>query len=154
MKQLNIITFLFLIIGASGVSALEVLNLLPIPAPANPTTNSSNSAPPKPSTPPESPVVVRVPGWTYRGCWSDNPLDRTLVAKRLKGYITPQQCAQYCKGCKTSPAHYFLVRADRESPETMSRYFRVSPRKDKTDLEKYIQQIISSVWNIRTSEIC
>ena len=98
MKQLNFITFLFLIFTASGVSAQQILGLLPNPAPSDPTTNSSNPAPPKPSTPPESPVVVKVPGWTYRGCWSDNPLDRTLAVKKWRGYVTPEQCARRCKG--------------------------------------------------------
>lgn len=98
MKQLRIITFLFLTIAASGVSTLQIPSLLPNPAPSDPTANSSNPTAPKPSTPPEGPVVVKVPGWTYRGCWSDNPLDRTLISKRSKGYITPEECARRCKG--------------------------------------------------------
>lgn len=65
---------------------------------SNSTINSSNPAPSKPPTPPAPPAVVRVPGWTYRGCWTDDPHDRTLTAKTRKGSITPEKCAQLCKG--------------------------------------------------------
>lgn len=65
---------------------------------SNSTTNSSYTTLSKPPTLLGSPAVVSVPGWKYRGCWSDNPLDRTLIAKRWKGYVTPENCAHICKG--------------------------------------------------------
>ena len=101
MKKLRHLTFYLLIFAASVVSALQVLSLPPDPAPSGSTANFSNPTPPKPSTPPEPPpAVARVPGWTYRGCWSDHPFDRTLISRRYKGYITPEQCARHCRGCK------------------------------------------------------
>lgn len=64
----------------------------------NATTNSSNTNPTKPPTPPAPPVVVRVPGWVYKGCYTDSPSDRTLISKKWKGYVTPEKCAEICKG--------------------------------------------------------
>ena len=52
----------------------------------NSTTNPPKPAPPKPPKPPDPlPVVVKVPGWKYRGCWNDRLYDRTLISKRTKG---------------------------------------------------------------------
>lgn len=65
---------------------------------SNSTTNLTNPTPPKPPTPPEPPAVVKVPGWTYRGCWTDNPYHRTLISHKWKGLVTPERCAQICKG--------------------------------------------------------
>ena len=70
--------------------------------PSNATIDSPKPAASKGPTPPAPPVVVRVPGWTYRGCWKDNPKARTLVSKLKRGYITPERCANICKGY-----HYF-----------------------------------------------
>lgn len=61
-------------------------------------TNSSNPAPPAPPAPQASATVVKVKGWTYRGCWTDDRYDRTLIGKRWTGYITPEKCAHLCKG--------------------------------------------------------
>lgn len=78
-----------------GSTASDPLLLVP----PNSTTNSPNPAPPNPPKPPAPPAVVeRVAGWTYRGCWNDYLYDRTLIAKRTKGDITPQKCAEICKG--------------------------------------------------------
>lgn len=66
--------------------------------PSNSTIDSPKPAPSKRPAPPAPPKIVRVPGWTYRGCWTDNPKERTLVSKLKKGYITPEKCANICKG--------------------------------------------------------
>lgn len=71
---------------------------VPLLVSPNSTTNALKQAAPKP--PP--PVVVKVRGWTYRGCWTDNPRDRTLIAKAKRGHMTPERCAEVCKGF-----HYF-----------------------------------------------
>ena len=78
-----------------STASLSTLILVP-----NSTTKSTNLAPPRPPAPQPSgpPKIVSVPGWTYRGCWTDNPYDRTLISKRWKGYITPESCAKICKG--------------------------------------------------------
>ena len=64
---------------------------------SNSTTSPPKPAPPRPA-PPRPPVVVNVPGWKYRGCWTDDPRDRTLIGKVTRGYITPQRCAEICRG--------------------------------------------------------
>ena len=66
--------------------------------PSNSTIDSPKPAPSKRPAPPAPPKIVRVPGWTYRGCWTDNLKERTLVSKLKKGYITPEKCANICKG--------------------------------------------------------
>lgn len=65
---------------------------------ASPTTLliSSNSTANSPK--PAPPVVVEVEGWTYLGCYTDNPQKRTLISKLTKGNITPQNCAVICQG--------------------------------------------------------
>ena len=65
---------------------------------SNATTNLSSPNPTKTPSPPPAPVVLRVPGWKYRGCYTDNPSDRTLTSKSWRGYITPKTCADICKG--------------------------------------------------------
>lgn len=90
--------------GENVLSLYEADNIASTASPSNllvssnSTTNSSNLAPPKPPTPPKPPAVVTVPGWTYRGCWIDNPRDRTLIARIWKGAVTPEMCAHICKG--------------------------------------------------------
>lgn len=56
-------------------------------------SNSTTNAPR-----PDPPVVVQVEGWTYLGCYTDNPRRRTLISKLTKGDITPQNCAVVCQG--------------------------------------------------------
>lgn len=72
-------------------------------------TNLSNSALLAPPAPPGPATVATVPGWTYRGCWSDDPKDRTLVRTRWKGSVTAAKCAQICKGY-----HFFGVEYSNE----------------------------------------
>ena len=84
----------------------NVLNLYEVDNVATPSlslissdsTNSSNSALLAPPAPQASATVAKVKGWTYRGCWTDDRYDRTLISKRFKGSITPKKCAQLCKG--------------------------------------------------------
>ena len=103
--------------GGEGVLNLYILgdfNSTASPAtllvPSNSTLDSPKPAPPKPPTPPRPPVIVTVPGWTYRGCWTDNSRHRTLKSKVRKGYnITPERCATICKGY-----HFFGVEYSNE----------------------------------------
>lgn len=84
----------------------NVLNLYEVDNVATPSlslissnsTNSSNSALLAPPAPQASATVAKVKGWTYRGCWTDDRYDRTLISKKFKGSITPEKCAQLCKG--------------------------------------------------------
>lgn len=92
-----------------------------LPISSNSTTNSSNPTPAKSPSPPGPPAVVAVPGWRYRGCWTDHPNDRTLVAKTWKGYVTPEKCAQKCKGY-----NYFGLEYSNEW--VLSRYSWLSKR--------------------------
>jgi len=54
-------------------------------------------APPKPPAP-GLPSIGTVKGWTYRGCWTDDVTERALISKKWKGNLTPQRCAEVCKG--------------------------------------------------------
>ena len=72
-------------------------------------TNLSNSALLAPPHPPGPATVATVPGWTYRGCWTDDPKARTLIKTRWKGSVTPAKCAQICKGY-----HFFGVEYSNE----------------------------------------
>lgn len=65
---------------------------------SNSTANSPKPVPPNPLTPSRPAVVVQVEGWTYLGCYTDNPHRRTLISKLTKGDITPQNCAIVCQG--------------------------------------------------------
>lgn len=76
-------------------------------SPEDNSTTVANVSKPKPFTPPQ---IATVPGWKYKGCWTDDPLDRTLVAKRRVGSLTVQRCARICKGYK-----YFGVEYSNES---------------------------------------
>ena len=112
MRYPRIRTFSFLIFITSNIIGLQALSL-PADAPpsgpptimlvsSNETISPSNLAPPKPPVPPrpppKPPAIVSVKGWAYRGCWTDDPHDRTLDAKRWKGDVTPEKCARHCKG--------------------------------------------------------
>ena len=69
--------------------------------PSHPTVDALKPSPtktPTPPAPPLPPVVAKVPGWTYRGCWTDYRSERTLISKVVKGAITPERCAHICKG--------------------------------------------------------
>ena len=100
--------------GVLNLYMLEDFNSTTSPAtllvPSNSTLDSPKPAPTKRPTPPAPPVIVTVPGWTYRGCWTDNSKDRTLTLKVRKGYnITPERCATICKGY-----HFFGVEYSNE----------------------------------------
>ena len=112
MRCPGVLTFSFLIFTTGNTIGLQASSL-PADAPpsgpptimlvsSNETINPSNLGPPKPPTPPRPPLkppaIVSVKGWVYRGCWTDNPSDRTLFAKRWKGNVTPEKCAEICKG--------------------------------------------------------
>ena len=112
MRCPRILTFSFFIFTTSNIIGLQASSL-PADAPpsgqptimlvpSNSTINPSNLAPPKPPVPPrpqpKPPAIVRVHGWAYRGCWTDDPRDRTLRGKRWKGNVTPEKCAEVCKG--------------------------------------------------------
>ena len=82
MKRLRVIILDFLIFVTSIVSAVQSLNL-----PTSPVT-------------PESPTLVTVPGWTYRGCYTDPVDSRTFKGKNWTGTLTPGRCANLCSGWK------------------------------------------------------
>ena len=65
---------------------------------SNSTANSPKPALPNLPTPSGPAVVVQVEGWTYLGCYTDNPRRRTLISKLKKGNMTPQSCAVICQG--------------------------------------------------------
>lgn len=73
-------------------------------SPTNTIVNSivSGNAPSKPNPPPPAPAsppqVVTLSGWTYRGCWTDSVLDRTLIGKKWKGSLQVRNCAVFCSG--------------------------------------------------------
>lgn len=59
------------------------------------TPSKPNPPPPLPADPPQ---VVTISGWTYRGCWTDSMLDRTLIGKKWKGSLQVRSCASFCSG--------------------------------------------------------
>ena len=67
---------------------------LPLPV-FPPAANSSNS-----------PTIDRIPGWTYRGCWTDSVTDRTLVGKVMKGRLSVKSCAEICRGFRFFGVEY------------------------------------------------
>ena len=91
MKHLRAITDAFLVFTTSTVSALHSFNSLTNPAPSEP------------------PTIVKVPGWTYRGCYTDQVDARTLTGKKWTGNLTPGRCAKICGGYR-----YFAVEAGNE----------------------------------------
>lgn len=49
-----------------------------------------------PASPPQ---IVKIPHWTYRGCWTDSTTQRTLAGKKWQGsLLTVQRCAIICRG--------------------------------------------------------
>lgn len=44
--------------------------------------------------------MVTVPGWTYRGCFTDREDSRTLTGKKWTGELTPGRCLSLCSGWK------------------------------------------------------
>lgn len=91
MKRLTVITFAFLIFITGTHSALPA------------------STPPANSTSPERPIIVTVPTWSYRGCYTDHVDSRTLTGKRWMGLITPGRCARFCSGYR-----YFALEGGNE----------------------------------------
>lgn len=78
MRHTRLLTFAFLIFTKNEVSALQELSL------------PNNPAPPGP------PNVVTVPGWTYRGCYTDPLYDRTFTGENWTGKLTPSRCSTVC----------------------------------------------------------
>ena len=49
------------------------------------------------NNPPKTPDIAVLRGWNYRGCWTDNVKDRTLIGKRFRGHgLNVERCAQFC----------------------------------------------------------
>lgn len=62
------------------------------------------------NNPPKLPDIAVLPGWRYRGCWTDNVRDRTLIGKSTRGRgLTVERCAYYCKDF-----HFFGVEYSNE----------------------------------------
>lgn len=50
------------------------------------------------NNPPNIPDIAVLRGWNYRGCWTDNVNDRTLIEKKLRGRgVTVERCSYFCK---------------------------------------------------------
>lgn len=90
-KYPKALTLIFLIFTTSTVLALQALSLPPNPAPSG------------------LPTIVAVPGWTYRGCYTDRVDSRTLTAKKWTGSLTPRRCASICRGYR-----YFALESSNE----------------------------------------
>ena len=82
MRRLRANIFAFLIFVTSTISAPQSLN---------PPINLASLEPP---------AMVTVPGWTYRGCYTDRVDSRTLTGKKWTGKLTPGRCASLCSGWK------------------------------------------------------
>ena len=80
MSYPTVIILTLLTLTTSAVSALQALDL---------PTNSAS---------PGKPAVVPVPGWTYRGCFTDQIYPVSLTGKKWTGNITPGSCATFCRG--------------------------------------------------------
>lgn len=53
------------------------------------------------------PSIAIVQGWRYRGCWTDDPRQRTLTGKRIKSpTMTVERCAQLCRGYRFFGVEY------------------------------------------------
>ena len=61
------------------------------------------------SAPPGKPAIVPVPGWTYRGCFTDQIYPATLTGKKWIGDMTPGRCATFCRGFR-----YFALESGNE----------------------------------------
>jgi len=86
-------------VGNSTVSANNVQN--PIESAISPSGPNPN-----PSTPASPPQIVTIPGWTYRGCWTDSTIHRTLIGKKWRGSLTIRRCAIVCIGYRYFGVEY------------------------------------------------
>ena len=104
--------------------------LFPFPPPSpyyppsnnNNTRNSTSSSPSSPhQTPPSATTtglqgtntpkvkaeIETVKGWRYRGCYTDDPKQRTLISKAKRARtMTPDYCAWVCRGYRFFGVEY------------------------------------------------
>lgn len=79
-----------------------------------------NATAPNPTPSPRA-HIASVPGWAYKGCYTDSVTHRALEEKRWRGrWLTVQRCADVCKGYK-----YFGVEYSNESVLIFERQNRV-----------------------------